>query len=368
MSNLRIMEWNEEEFGSSKDQWNALLDNSNSDPLFLSWEWQYTWWKVFSEPAHMRLKLYVALDDNNELVGIAPLYLSVVKIKKIISLRRLQFLGNCWRGMATMRTELLDFIAIKSRSQEIITALCQYINSQPDWDEIVFVDMPISSSTSRLLQQTKPLTKSYYRIAERNDSYYLDMNNTFDDFLQGLGKNTRLKVFNRRKILEQTGSVSFERICPDDVDEKFKLLNDFHKKRWGTPAFANKRLEFNKQVAQLMAQNKKLIFSILYINNEPVSIQYNFVCNNHEYNIQAGFLESFHKKLALGYLHFGYEIEAAYDNKISIYDFLAGEGKNTQYKSSLTDAKITLMDLQVVRHKIAKLLYWLYDIYTKKFK
>lgn len=368
MKNLKILEWTEEQFKNSRNQWNTLLDESNSDPLFLSWEWQHTWWKVFSDPKTMHLKLYVALDETDTLVGIAPLYLSTVKIKKLIPVRRLQFIGGCWRGMTTMRTELLSFITKKSISENIVKAFYQYINLQSCWDEFVLADTPVKSDTFQVLKHQKPLARSYYRIADKIDGYYLAINNSFDEYLKTLGKNTRLKLFNRRKILEECGLIKFEISCPDAIDEKFDLLNRLHAERWGGPVFTGNRLKFNKTVAHLMADNNNLIFSTLYVNGNPVSIQYNYIKNHHEYNIQAGFTESFHKKLALGYLHFGYAIEAAYKNNISVYDFLVGEGKNSQYKAHLTASSYELIDLQVVRKRTAKLLYYLYNIYIKIIK
>jgi len=365
MPNIKVLEWNEKQFAQSRSQWNSLLKNSQADPLFLSWEWQYTWWTVFANPDTMQLKLFVAIDENDNLLGIAPFYMSRIRIKKYLSVNRMQFIGNIWRGPATMRTELLSFITSESCAQEISLSFLHYINAQSDWDEVVFVDLPVKSVTFQTLSDKKTIANSYYRIAEKNDSFYLGLENTFQDYIQALGKNTRLKLFNRRKMLEEAGITRFERNTPANIEKEFELLNDFHIKRWGRPAFEGKRLEFNINVSRLMAEKESLLFSTIYVDNEPVSIQYNFACHGHEYNIQAGFLESFHKKLALGYLHFGYEIEAAYTNKLSIYDFLAGEGKNTQYKSSLTDTKIELVDLQVVRKKQAKLLYRLYDLYKK---
>ncbi len=357
MGKIHIQQWDQEKFFSSRSEWADLLDRSNSDQLFLSWEWQTSWWKVFSNVDNMQLNLLAATTDDGILVGLAPLYYSTIKTKKIITITRLQFIGNCWHQRSTMPTELLDFIIDKSDSENTIRAFCAYINKLKDWDEIVFPYLNSKSETCHLLTDENLLENCYLRHAETHKSYYLNISGNLKKYTDNLGKNTRLKLINRRNVFTTLGEVSFERMLSTNIDNNFEILNLLHKKRWGKPAFENKRLEFNKQVAKLMAEKNCLNFSILSLNNKPVSIQFNYVINNRNYNIQAGFDERHHKKLSLGYLHFGYEIEASIEQQYKAYDFLIGDGKNTPYKEHLTETYISATDLQVIRKPIIKLLY-----------
>lgn len=361
MDCIEVTEWGEEQFQKSRDEWTELLGKSASDSLFMSWEWLFTWWSVFCNPDEMKLRLFVATDSDGKLVGIAPLYLSVVKLKTIFKTRRLEFVGNRWRGPATMPTELLDFIVDKSVSDRVVRAFFAHIFALPDWDEFILSGLNKSSKTCQLLISEKLLHNSYLRYAEEFESYYLNMTGTFSQYIQKLGKNTRLRLYNRRKLLDTLGDVKYELTEPHNIDEQFKLLNELHAKRWGQPVFKGKRLEFNKRVANLLAQKSALAFSMLSVNDNPVSVQYNYIVNGHEYNIQAGFDESFHRNIALGYLHFGYAIEHAYLSGVTTYDFLAGEGKNSQYKAKLTKTSLSMVDIQVIRNIFFKALYRIYD-------
>lgn len=365
MTDIKIYLWDEGQFNGSQKDWAKLLERSNSDRLFMSWEWLSTWWNVFSDSKSMQLRIYVALSGSGELIGIAPFYLSMVRTKKFLKTKRLQFIGNCWRGKLTMRTELQDFIVDNNYAVEVIEAFYRHINSLQGWDEVVFSDMPKNSETYRLLVNKKPLKNAYYRHAEEFNSYYLKLSDNFESFCSSLGKNTRLKLFNRRKLLETLGEVEFLDITDGDVNTSFSLLNSLHKQRWGKPVFEGERLEFNRTVAELMKLKNGLLFSIILLDKKPVSIQFNYVINNREYNIQAGFDERFHKKISLGYLHFGYEIECAFNKNLKVYDFLAGEGKNTQYKERLTSSTKNIVCMQVVRNTFLKTLYRLYDFYSK---
>lgn len=76
------------------------------------------------------------------------------------------------------------------------------------------------------------------------------------------------------------------------------------------------------------------------------------------YNIQAGFLESFDRKVALGTLHLGFLIEESFaDPQIERYDLLAGLGKNTFYKGHLNGQESEFYTLQIARRPLLRLVY-----------
>lgn len=363
MNGIKIELWDVVQFNKAQEEWSNLLEHSNSDKLFMSWEWLHSWWEIFANSDEYALQIFAAYNIDGDLVGLAPLFLLPAKSKKIIKTQRLQFIGNCWRGAVTMRTELQDFITDKSCSKDVIKSLLLHINTLSNWDEFVFSDLDKSSQTYQILMNDNLLDNAYYRYAEDCDSYSLSLDSSFDEYCKSLGKNTRLKFYNRRKLLDKEGRI---KLIEDnnDIEKCFSILNELHIQRWGKPIFEDTRLAFNLKVASLMASKGQLNFSILLLDDSPISIQYNYVVDKHEYNIQAGFNENFHNKISLGYLHFGYAIESAFKKGLSCYDFLAGEGKNTQYKKRLTGSSITIASIQVIRKPLAKILYRLYDIYN----
>ena len=59
-------------FWALKPEWNDLVRRSSSDTLFLTWEWQSTWWKHLGEGS--LLLLGFRHGDDGRLAGIAPLF------------------------------------------------------------------------------------------------------------------------------------------------------------------------------------------------------------------------------------------------------------------------------------------------------
>jgi len=362
MPDINIQQWDEATFLNSREQWNNLLERSAADRLFLSWEWLASWWQTFADSS-MQLKVFAATDSDGKLLGLAPLYLSRVKSHSVSS-NRLQFIGNCWREHSTMPTELLDFIVDKC-SGDILPALLLYIDRLSDWDELVIPYISRQSKSFSLIENKVFFKLCLVRDAEQHQSFYLPLHSGFDDYLKSLSKSVRLKLYNRRSRLAQSGAVAFSNHINNNIEENFSLLNRLHEQRWGKAVFTGQRLKFNQMLAERLAERNALDFSVLTLNNRPVSIQYNYIVDGHVYNIQAGFEVLPDKKIALGYLHFGYEIESAYKQKYSCYDFLAGEGKNTQYKAGLTESYIDCVDIQIVRKPLLKILYRLHAVFRR---
>ena len=325
----------------------------------MSWEWQYTWWQIFGSKFQLELVLLAITDEDGQLVGIAPLFKSKIRHKRLLKIERIGFIGNCWRSHVTMRTEKIDFIFKKDMHEQLLEEVFSWLFKNLKFDEFIISDLLVESISFQYLRKNRT-----FRIAEQYDSWYLDTSGNYESWLKGLGKNTRLQVFNRRKKLEKEGQVEIK-YYNDCIDECFDILNRLHKKRWDGNAFQNDRLEFNKRVAKLLSEKKSLHFVVLYVNNEPESIQYNYRVNGNEYNIQAGFNPDFGKKIPLGYLKFGYAIENAFASAMARYDFLAGEGKNTQYKSRLTNSCEKVVDIQIVKNRLLALVYKVYDFIKK---
>src|SRR4051794_24198324 len=60
----------------STEEWDSLLHSSVSDVVFLTWQWQSTWWKHFGSCEGCSLHLLILRDERGALVGLAPLFIT----------------------------------------------------------------------------------------------------------------------------------------------------------------------------------------------------------------------------------------------------------------------------------------------------
>lgn len=346
-------------FGSMEAEWGALLPATSADRLFLSWQWMYTWWDTWAGDLGLDLCILTARREG-ELIGIAPLYLDSVRVRQYLPVRRLQFIGNAWQRTDTVRTEYLGFITASDISRELCDAFLAFIFDSLDWDEFVICDLSGLTDTSVALHGFCRDRKRPVFHTDIDFGIRIPVQGDFADYLKTMGKNTRLKFYNRRTYLDKLATHSIEYATPGTLDTHFSALNLFHRERWGADCFAGKSIEFHRNLLGRLGPSQKMLFSTLFIDNEPVSTSYNISAGDTVYNVQAGFYENYDKKLSLGTLHMGYAVENAFKSAhVKYFDLLAGNGKNEFYKQKYPGERMAYCTLIATRGKLISLVRWI---------
>ena len=356
---LRVERISEAGFASMSNDWGACLAASDSNPLFMSWPWLYSWWETWSQLLGMELMLLGAFDENNELVGIGPFSRRVLVTAGGVRVTRLYILGNAWRLAPTVRTEYCGIIACRGYEDAVGDVLLSALE-QLGWDELICTDVP-PEQVEHLERAGAGFDGRGYRVIQRAADVggRVDTRGRFTDWLSGLGKNTRLKAYNRRTYLQKQGNLSFTDHNAGSDGDFFELLNAFHHQRWGKPAFEREALRFHRLLLQrLHLCGGEPALSVVRYNGRCISVLYDVVVRECRFNLQAGYNESFDAKVSLGYLHLGYAIEEAFSaEKICSYDLLAGTGKKQFYKAHFHGEAVHFATFQVVRGPLLKLLY-----------
>ncbi len=360
---------NKDEFYALKDQWQTLLNKSQSNKLFLSWQWQYSWWLTWGDKLDLKVLILLAYDES-ELVGIAPLYLDNVNYKGFFNLERIQFIGNSWDKCDTVRTEYLEFITSANMDETVCEAFIHYISELDDWDEFVLCDIPNTSTTFSSIKQLKKKFRWYLPKLNTDYGVKIITCGDFKSYISLLGRNTRLKLYNRRKHLLGLKDVKIDVASKFEIDKSFTTLNALHKQRWGKECFTVTALSFHITLIQCLNEHQSYELSCISIDSKPVSLLYNLTAHNTNYNIQAGYIENYDKKLSLGTMHLGYAIEKAFNDKtVRAFDMLIGSGKNEFYKNRYKGVIAEFQTLRVVRSNKLKLfliVYYLVPDYIKK--
>ena len=364
LSDLNIIKWTEDDFFNGKEQWSNLLNSSDANKLFLSWDWVFNWWDIWGKKPNTQLYI-VTVTANNELVGLAPLYINNTKIvKKLINVVRLEILGSSYRSDEGIRSEYLEFIVKKGIESEVNNILFDYIYNQNIWDEMILSNLVQSGETCKTNQQFVNKSEAYYRIDLVEDTYTIDTTHSFKDYISGLGKNTRLKLINRRNQLAKHGNISVEKISTHDIGNFIKTLNELHYQRWKQTCFDESQSKFILSIFNALGHKQITSCSLLKIDDRPISAMANITVDGTVYNLQMGFREGFDKKISLGTLHIGYAIEDSFNNnEIKSFDLLAGAGKNSNYKERISLPHTRLETSQTIRRPSLKLLYYLKDHY-----
>ena len=319
--------------------------------LFQTNAWQSAWWETWGEQNGFRL----VRPWDGEVSG---LYESEYRWKGILPVRSLHFVGTSYRNLRSPRTEYNRLFPEGFIGDNLLKATESFLKAHP-WTEVVLNDLLKKSEEFSALKAVAANEKWALRVRAVDDGYAIATEGCFEDYLASLGKNSRLRLYNRRKLLEAQGPVRLENLLPSCPQEFFRSLNRFHRARWRKDCVTDKSLAFHlKFLSRVEEEGGEPLLSVLTCNGQAVSMLYNVWFDGVVYNIQAGFDEAFHKKLSLGSLHLGYAIEEAFQRlETERFDFLAGEGKNEDYKSRFATENYQFISIMLVRSLVFRFLY-----------
>jgi CelD/BcsL family acetyltransferase involved in cellulose biosynthesis len=121
-------------FVALKSEWNELLRRSRFDTIFLTWEWQETWWRFVGTA---RGPLYLlAVRHEGRLMAILPLYLTEED-----GVRCLQVVG------CIEVSDYLDLVVEAGQEEAVYAMFLDWLASPeaPDWDLIDLCNQPQAS-------------------------------------------------------------------------------------------------------------------------------------------------------------------------------------------------------------------------------
>lgn len=321
--------------------------------LFQTKAWQSAWWETWG--SRKGFKLVRGWDGQ-----VSGLYESKYWLKGVLPVRSFQFVGTSYREVRTPRTEYNKFCTDNLNELALLRNMECVLLANP-WTEAIFNDLRAGSEELSALVTIAAKHKWTIRITAEDNGYAVSTSGSFDDYVASLGANTRLRLYNRRKVLESLGKVREENFWPSGVDGFFETLNRFHVSRWKKKCVTPTSMEFHKKfLSRVEKEGGKPLLSVLYCDDEVVSVLYNVWFRGVVYNIQAGFHENFHRKLSLGSLHLGYAIEQAFHaQETHRFDFLAGQGMKEDYKSRFATDQYQFISIMVVKNALFRALYWI---------
>lgn len=325
--------------------------------LFQTNAWQSAWWETWG------------VDNGLELIrgwgdGRTGIYTSTYRIKHILPVRTIEFVGSSYRKIRSTRTEYNTFSTVGEPAEAAIYRLQRLMAGRP-WAEAVFNDLCANAAEVDQLLELSRSKRWLVREVAADTAWKVRTDQSFSDYLNALGRNTRLRLYNRRRLLESLGQITQENMYEvhQDPTDFFGHLNNFHQRRWGKPVYGAKALAFNTAfLERVISEGGEPQLLALRCGDQLISVLYNVKLQGCVYNLQSGFEENLHPKLAVGTLHLGYAIERAFGEEgVHSFDMLAGSGKNENYKQRIATEGEPLISLMLVRHPVLKLLYRLKD-------
>lgn len=357
---IRVRVWDEAEWLQSKTLLDDLLSRSRVDPLFSSWDWQTLWWHHSSRAAgDERLQVH-AVYDGAGLIGVLVIVIATVK-RRGLRYRSAQVLGNRMREAVPIVSEFLDVIAVAGREQEVRAAALESVLRQERCGEFSVGWCAEGAAWQELLDARPGRWLRHLRMVDPLIAYEANLADGFAAYLASLSGNTRRSLFNLRRKLSDHGAVSVAAVPPDEHCLALAEMARLHALRWGGPPFSPAGLRMQQDLIARWSGAGRIRLSTLKVEDRTVSVLYDFRIGHVQYNMQMGFDPGFSNSISIGLLHLGYAMEQAADDGVLTYNFLAGTGRETDYKKRIASRQVELISIQYLQDPVVAGMFRMYD-------
>lgn len=327
-------------FRALKSGWNALLENSINNTLFLRWEWMFNYYSNMCNG--QELFLLLVRDDKEKLKGIAPFVLREERIitKKVF----LEFIGQRY-------SYYLGIIANCNNRDEVNREIYDYLfENRRRWDLI---------SLRHLLDDEA--LKNHLRIHAKRHGYscresiqdpckIVPLQESFDEYISCLDKRFSKRLKRSLRRINKDFHIELS------VPENEKSLNIFWRKflelhieriknKGSKTILSNKKFqEFYYSVAQAMYIEKKLCLIALKFDKEIVAILFGIAWKDTFYFLNIGYKKFSRYNLAVVLPVLC--IERSIKDGLKYFDALSGGG---DYKEKLGGVDKGGLSIQVAK-------------------
>lgn len=338
-----------DDFESIRNVWDQILkENRFGNNVFLTVDWLSTWWKHFGA---QRKLLLLKVEEDNKILGIAPLMLSKYKLASFGSIKKIEFLG-------ARHSDYNNFIVSK-KENEFMRYILDYLTEEEDWDWIELKEIPENINYSKQLFMAPSLNlETKERVC--NLCPYVALPNTFDSLRKSFGRNLRQNLNRYVRKIQENHTVDLKRFdeAGFSVKEAMNIFIGLHELKWkseGQPgAFAEETFRnFHKDVAEVFAGNNWLGIYFLRIDGEPVAAQYTFEYDKKMYYYLAGFLPKY-SEFSVGNLIIMFLLRECIAKGFTEYDMTRGD---EPYKKQWTNNYRRNFEVRLVHKKIISELY-----------
>lgn len=303
-----------EQFEQLRDEWNTLLFQTPEKDVFLTWEWQFAWWKHIGQNT-FKLSLLI-IRENEDVIGIAPL-MSSIKKKRFTSFRWLENIGNpdCDVG---------GLIALDS--EKIMKALLQYLEEHKyEWDVFELMEINLlNPSTQKILSVINQSQLNTYQMDDKH--FYIPFTEqTWEDYYKSLSKNMKHNLKRRTKRINEMGTVTYKKYGGDELTfSNFEEMFILSEKSNFPDLYRTEQLRgFHKSLFEYMQKQEWLQIEMLYVNERPIAFQYGF-CFENRYEDWRGGIDKEFETLAPGKLLMMFSLEERFKRGLQENDFLRG--------------------------------------------
>lgn len=316
--------------------WCDLLANSDADEIFLTCEWQATWWEAY-HPGDLWV-LVIEDDDSGQWHGVAPC-----------------FIGRDDDGRRVVRTigcvdvtDYLDIIVRRGHEEAVFRALLHWLSEHADlFDEVRLCNVPQQSATLRRLPELAPEYRLQAETSVLDVCPIVQLPDSFAEYVTQLDKKNRHEV--RRKLRRAAEASDWYVVGPEHNLEE-ELEHFMVLMAASTPDKADfladtANRHFFELIVPKMADRGWLYLAFLTANGTRIAAYLNFEYNNRVLVYNSGHNPDDFGHLSPGIVLLARTIEHAIERGRTEFDFLRG---NEAYKYDMGGQDTTVHQVRLL--------------------
>ena len=317
-----------EETDLISEQWNDLLACCSASHVpFLRYEYLSSWWKTLGggEWTSGELWIVVVSQDDGELVGIAPLFLT----ENPEQVPALMLLGSI------EISDYLDFIVRTTDLRAFVEALFDFLCSDqaPVWRILDLCNLPETSPTLPALKAAAQVRGWEFRQERLQPCPYIPLPGDWEIYLSQIDKKQRHEVRRKMRRAEENDPPVCWYIVEDgtkldaEVEDFLALMaHDPEKQRFLTEAMHIQM----RSIVQAAFRAGWLQLAFLEVGGQKAAGYLNFDYAGHIWVYNSGLNFNF-RELSPGWVLLGHLLKWANENQRAAFDFLRG-GEEYKYR------------------------------------
>lgn len=335
----------EDGFAALQAEWNKLLQRSRYNTIFLTYEWQTTWWECLGEGDLWIVAFHRS--DNNELVGIAPLYMVTPTGGRWAGKRKFNLVG------CIEVSDYLDMIVAQEWEQDVYAAFYGWLCSEnaPAWDVLDLCNLPQDSRTYQDFQQVVDTNAFAVEVTQEDVAPQFVLPRHYETYLQEqVEKKQRHEIRRKQRRAERETVANFYFVQPQDnlvaeIDDFVALQQASRedKAEFMTPEMRH----FFGKMAQRMQDAGWLRLCFLTLNGEKAATLLGFEYNRRYLLYNSGYDPESFPHLSPGWVLLSYTIQYAVAVGNQVFDFMQG---NEEYKYRFGSKDYAVMRVVVSRN------------------
>ncbi|MBI4667951.1 MAG: GNAT family N-acetyltransferase [Elusimicrobia bacterium] len=332
MEDLRArVSWGLDGILSLRKQWEKIFAGNDSLSIFSSPQWHLAWWTSMGVG---RKACALVAEKGSEVIGILPLCIYRASWDEL-KLRILELSGGS-------QNDCQDIIAAQGEQQRVMEAFAEVFAGL--CRKVDIVRLRNISAGSVLSQWLLRNEKGAY-ISEDPLPFLPLTGRVYSELEKSWSTSHRGDLRRQRRRLEALAALSLQ--TENDEQQIMRRLPDFFaalKARWAGQGFSATRalsLRHRRLFAELtrtMAPLGQIHFSVLKLNNDPISYHFGFFANGVLYWYRPTY-EIKYQNYSPGKVHIAMLLELGCQSGWSGFDFLLGA---EPYKYLWTDQKRTV--------------------------